>query len=50
MQEFQFKHFAAIFGIAMLAIILAPRLLPVLTSLPIVGSIITSVGTTTSSQ
>lgn len=42
MQEFKFKHFAAIFGIAILAILLAPRLIPTIKSLPIVGGVVSS--------
>lgn len=42
MQEFKFKHFAAIFGIAMLAILLAPKVIPTLSSLPIVGGVLSN--------
>lgn len=42
MKEFNVKHFAVVFGIAILAIILAPRVVPIIKSLPIVGGLIAS--------
>ena len=41
--NFNYKHGAVIFGIAILAILLAPKVIPVLKSLPIVGGLITAI-------
>jgi hypothetical protein len=42
MQEFKFKHFAVIFGIATLAILFAPKVISLISALPIVGPLLTS--------